>query len=123
MSTRSGFSLNSSRVRTLGRAVLSTGISRNHAETEAVRLRPSQHYSRVLNMNKHNLRSIVLGVAVLGLGVSGAFAQATTFDPNTYTAQLAGASGTAVPIVGSLIALGAGIAIWMKVKGFFAKSK
>jgi hypothetical protein len=79
---------------------------------------------KVVEGIKQNVRPVV-AAAVVGLGsimASPAHAQTTTFDPADYTADMAGAVTTAVPIVAGLVALGAGILIYKKVRAFFKKA-
>jgi ABC-type Fe3+-siderophore transport system permease subunit len=73
-------------------------------------------------MNKY-IRRGVLAVSSLGLVVSGAFAQAATFDPTTYTNTLGTAATVATGVVGAIVALSAGLLVWGKVKMFFGRSK
>lgn len=54
---------------------------------------------------------------------SSAMAQTTPVDPTaTALANFPTAVTTAVTIVGGLVTLGAGIAVYKKVKGFFSKA-
>lgn len=69
-------------------------------------------------MNKMN--KVALGLAVLGIT---SMAHAVDFDPATATAGFSTAVTTASAIVGGLIALGAGILVYKKVRGYFSTAK
>ena len=66
-------------------------------------------------------RIILASLAVVAASQS-VMAQAATFDPTTATDKLTSGVTTAVAIVGSLVALAAGVMVWKKVAGFFRKS-
>lgn len=68
---------------------------------------------------KTNFTRIGSLLAIVVLTTVSAHASEPAFDPETYTDLLAGAVTTAAPIVAALIALGAGIMVYKKVKRFF----
>lgn len=74
-------------------------------------------------MNQNKKQNLVnkLAVGAASLAVTGA--ARAEFDPTTYTTQLGTAATVAGTIVGALCALGAGLMVWNKVKGFFGKAK
>lgn len=60
---------------------------------------------------------------VVGSGLVLAIsARAADFDAAVATAGFSTAAATAATLVGSLIALGAGIAVYKKIKGYFSKA-
>ena len=62
-------------------------------------------------------------VSLLALGLASRALAVGEFDPTTATASFTSAASTSSVLVGSLVTLGAGIAVYLKVRGFFQKGK